>query len=60
VEGFISMVRQEDKRIDIRFPVELAIKLKLAPGQRIAARVRRGGPENVFFIHREFLRLLEP
>ncbi len=60
VEGFISMVKPEDPSIQIYFPEELARELGLAPGQRFALRVRRGGPEKVFFIHREHVRRLDP
>ena len=60
VAGFITMVKPEDSSIEIFFPEDLARELGLAPGQRYALRVRRGGPEKLYFIHREELRRLDP
>ena len=58
VDGFLCMVDKGDRRIEVLIPADLARDLKLAAGDRLACRVRRGGPQKIYFVHREHVRRL--
>jgi hypothetical protein len=59
VEGFACMVKLEDRKVDVAVPSEIVRDLKLAAGDLIACRVRRAGPQKLYFVDRQHVRRLE-
>lgn len=58
VEGFLCMVKLEDRKVDVAVPSEIVRDLKLETGDPVACRVRRAGPQKLHFVDRQHVRRL--